>query len=80
MNERQGKIVMLICVGVGIAVLLIGQDSFHKQITTCHNVKDPCFQESANIGMFSLFGAIFAWASIPFTMLLTDGNAQRSRT
>lgn len=80
MNERQGKIVMLICVGVGISVLLIGQDSFHNQITSCHSIKDPCFQESANIGMVSIFGAIFSWASIPFTMLLTNGDAQRSRS
>jgi hypothetical protein len=78
LKEKQGKIVMLICVGVGIAVLLIGQDSFHKSINACHNVMAPCFQESANIGLVSIFGAIFALASIPFTMLLTNTSQKES--
>jgi len=74
MNYRTGSIVMIICIGIGIAVLLVGQDIFHKQISACHSVKDPCFQESANIGLISIFGAIFAWASIPFIMLFTDSS------
>uniref|UniRef100_A0AAT9JAN7 ORF31 n=1 Tax=Nitrosopumilaceae spindle-shaped virus TaxID=3065433 RepID=A0AAT9JAN7_9VIRU len=80
MNESQGKIVMLVCVGLGISILLGGQYFFHKETQSCHNVNDPCFQSSVNIGMISIFGAIFAWASIPFTMLFTDTNAQRSRS
>ena len=72
MNHKQSCIVMVICVTIGISILLIGQDSFHKEISTCHSSKDPCFQESVNIGMISIMGAIFAWASIPFIILLTN--------